>query len=791
MLWTVPAESLAYHGERNHFSNWLKARTEFALAHSLRPRKVADFRHARGPAPGPHPGDPGVPARAGPADRGRLRPRRRSTARAGFCRLGGGSLGGKARGLAFVNLLLDDDRAPRAVPRRPDLGPARRRPRRRTSSTSSSTRTTCATSRSSRGRRRGDPAAASSRPRFPRRSAQRPGRVPPGRAATRSPSAPRASSRTRSTSPSPASTRRSCCRTTSREPHARLVAAPGRRSSGSTPRRSRTARRPTSRATPYRLEEEKMAVDPPEDRRVGARRPLLPDLRRRGAVAQLLSRAAPMRTGGRDRGRRARLRRERRGRRRLRPLLPALPAAHRAVLVGRGHPPELAAGVLRAPGRRAGRRGGALRPATGTSSCARLRPRDRRGGRHARRGRLDVLAGERRRLRRHLAPGRPARHASRRSSSTASSRSPRSSRRSSSSRRRGTGAPVEIEFAVEPLRRPPEPPKEFGFLQLRPLALSRELDELEIGDVDPRRTSSARAGRSSGTDGSTTCATSSSSTSTGSTGAEPRRRGRDRRLQRASLVAAGDPLPPHRRRAAGARPTRSSASPSRGTRSPGARVIVEAGFRDFQVTPSQGTHFFQNLTANSTGYFTVNPELGDGSVDWDVARGAAGRGGARSTSGTSGSTPRSVKMNGRRNEGIILKPAGAAEPAPLLPRLGPARPDRSATSALRGRPGRDAPGAIFLGGDLLPCPRRRHGGDAGFAAGWLLPRFRELRGRLGDAERPRCFLIPGNDDPRVGRRPVRRRRALGALDATCTGGRTTGTGTPSSATPTSRPRRSG
>src|ERR1035437_122736 len=43
MLWTVPAESLAYHGERNHFSTWFKARTEFALAHSLRPRKVGDF----------------------------------------------------------------------------------------------------------------------------------------------------------------------------------------------------------------------------------------------------------------------------------------------------------------------------------------------------------------------------------------------------------------------------------------------------------------------------------------------------------------------------------------------------------------------------------------------------------------------------------------------------------------------------------------------------------------------------------------------------------------------------
>ena len=49
----------------------------------------------------------------------------------------------------------------------------------------------------------------------------------------------------------------------------------------------------------------------------------------------------------------------------------------------------------------------------------------------------------------------------------------------------------------------------------------------------------------------------------------------------------------------------------------GARVIVEAGFRDFRVTPSQGSHFFQNLTAFQIGYFTVNPDAGEGFVDWE------------------------------------------------------------------------------------------------------------------------------------------------------------------------------
>ncbi len=57
----------------------------------------------------------------------------------------------------------------------------------------------------------------------------------------------------------------------------------------------------------------------------------------------------------------------------------------------------------------------------------------------------------------------------------------------------------------------------------------------------------------------------------------------------------------------------------------GARAIVEAGFHDFRVTPSQGSHFFQNLTAFQIGYFTVNPDAGEGAIDWPSSFGRAGR----------------------------------------------------------------------------------------------------------------------------------------------------------------------
>jgi len=46
-----------------------------------------------------------------------------------------------------------------------------------------------------------------------------------------------------------------------------------------------------------------------------------------------------------------------------------------------------------------------------------------------------------------------------------------------------------------------------------------------------------------------------------------------------------------------------------------ARVIVESGLANYRIDPSQGTHFFQNLTSFRVGYFTVNPYKQDGFFD--------------------------------------------------------------------------------------------------------------------------------------------------------------------------------
>jgi len=46
-----------------------------------------------------------------------------------------------------------------------------------------------------------------------------------------------------------------------------------------------------------------------------------------------------------------------------------------------------------------------------------------------------------------------------------------------------------------------------------------------------------------------------------------------------------------------------------------ARVIVESGLANYRIDPSQGTHFFQNLTSFRVGYFTINPFINDGYYD--------------------------------------------------------------------------------------------------------------------------------------------------------------------------------
>lgn len=93
----------------------------------------------------------------------------------------------------------------------------------------------------------------------------------------------------------------------------------------------------------------------------------------------------------------------------------------------------------------------------------------------------------------------------------------------------------------------------------------------------------------------------------------------------------------------------------------GARVIVEAGFKDFRVTPSQGTHFYQNLASLNLGYFTVNAGAGEGFVDWEWLESLPEEASEGPVRLIRMEEPAVAIMNGRERQGVILKPDGTEE----------------------------------------------------------------------------------------------------------------------------------
>jgi len=89
----------------------------------------------------------------------------------------------------------------------------------------------------------------------------------------------------------------------------------------------------------------------------------------------------------------------------------------------------------------------------------------------------------------------------------------------------------------------------------------------------------------------------------------------------------------------------------------GASVIVESGFKDFTVTPSQGSHFFQNITSFKIGYFTVNSSSPKEFIDWDWLLNIHPKEALNHSKHLQFENSISVKINGHKNIGIIIKPS--------------------------------------------------------------------------------------------------------------------------------------
>ena len=223
------------------------------------------------------------------------------------------------------------------------------------------------------------------------------------------------------------------------------------------------------------------------------------------------------------------------------------------------------------------------------------------------------------------------------------------------------GNAVEIEFAVRLPEQagsmdgqPTGQAAEFGFLQIRPLTLARDTEDLALDDVRPEQLicQSSKVLGNGRIDKLHDIVV-----------VDSQRFERSRSQEVATAVARLNRLLSEENR-----PYLLIGVGRWGSTEPwlgipvewdeisGARVIVEAGFRDFRVTPSQGSHFFQNLTAFQVGYFTVNPDAGEGSVDWQWLTEQPAVEEEGCVRHLRFAEPIRVLMNSRTSQGVIFKP---------------------------------------------------------------------------------------------------------------------------------------
>ena len=217
----------------------------------------------------------------------------------------------------------------------------------------------------------------------------------------------------------------------------------------------------------------------------------------------------------------------------------------------------------------------------------------------------------------------------------------------------GTGSPVELEFAVN-MKVPDGKPKEFGLLQMRPLVINNEIEELDLDNVE----STALICRSDQVLGhglvnnvkNIVCIDLEKF---------------DRRFthEMAHEIAQFNSKLvnqdiPYLLIGLGRWGTLDPwlGIPVTWEQINGAKAIIESNFMDFNVTPSQGSHFFQNLTSFKIGYFTVDDFTQQGFIDWNWLQQQNTIERKNFTNHIQLEQPLTIKINGHRNKGIILKP---------------------------------------------------------------------------------------------------------------------------------------
>lgn len=219
--------------------------------------------------------------------------------------------------------------------------------------------------------------------------------------------------------------------------------------------------------------------------------------------------------------------------------------------------------------------------------------------------------------------------------------------------RKGMGMPVEIEFACN-ITKGKKHPREFAVLQMRPMVLSREIERLNVEKIDERKLicKSDRVLGNGIIDEIYDIVW-----------VDPEL------FQRAESRKAAQEVYEYNLQLVGQKRPYLLVGVGRwGSMDPwlgipvkweqisGARAIIEAGLEDIEVAPSQGSHFFQNITSFMIGYFTASNGQNGAFVDWPWLRGQTPLDSKKYTRHVRLDKPLVVKMNGHQHRGVIFKP---------------------------------------------------------------------------------------------------------------------------------------
>lgn len=88
----------------------------------------------------------------------------------------------------------------------------------------------------------------------------------------------------------------------------------------------------------------------------------------------------------------------------------------------------------------------------------------------------------------------------------------------------------------------------------------------------------------------------------------------------------------------------------------GARLIVESALKNYRIEPSQGTHFFQNLTSMGVGYFTIDPTTHEGFYDVEYLDSMPASYESEAVRIVTFPSPLLIGINGKQGKGVVVKP---------------------------------------------------------------------------------------------------------------------------------------